>query len=64
MSTDEPTIGIYEAARILAVTPTRADQLSRQKSFPAPATTDAVRRRKWRRVDIEAYAANRKEQPT
>jgi predicted DNA-binding transcriptional regulator AlpA len=66
----DPTCGTYEAARILGVSPQRADQLSRQEGFPAPVTTSAtvngrlVARRKWRRSDIETYAANRKEQTT
>lgn len=67
MSTDETTetVGLFDAARILGVSPQRADQLSRQVGFPDTVDTDVedgrlLRRRKWLRSAVEAYAAARK----
>ncbi len=56
-------VPIGRAASILGVTRQRADELSRRTDCPAPAQETPLGRL-WNRADIEAYAANRKEQTT
>jgi predicted DNA-binding transcriptional regulator AlpA len=51
--------GVGEIAKLLGVSRTRADQLSRQQGFPKPydvLAADTPRpQRVWRTVDIEAW---------